>query len=722
MANLRVAARAAVVQPLVLAFGLLVLHNTQMTLFMVFAVFGLLVFAHFRGRGRDRLVAHVVATLVGATLVAVGSLVSPNPLTAAVVALLVVFVVEFAGVFGGNVVGAQFTLLLAFVLSASVPAPVSAIPQQVLGWLVGGCIATASALLLWPHYDRDVVRGKASGSLRSVAALIATARVNPAASDQHENAAEAVADLRAVYRQTAYRAGGPTLGHRALAQLITELDRARYFAAALAGQPAAANPRLPQGDMLASAVLSVFEAGAEVLNGGPNPDLNSLEQARAAHRTALDAWAGAQLRAGASPESVLDGLDYDHPLRVLSYVAIAVGANAAIVAGRHLEPGGVRIPYEAPVQAGLEPTLRRMSRTLTTHLSWTSPLLHTSVRAALGLALGVLVARLFGLEHAFWVVLGTMSVLRSNALATGRTTVQALAGTLLGFAVGGLFTLTFANNPFALWIAAPVAVFLAAYAPSAVSFIAGQAAFTVLLLILFNLLAPAGWHVGLVRIEDVAVGSAIGLVAGTLLWPRGARSDFANSLSGLYRLVAVHLSEALNLVLGSGRAEVVNATRAQVWQAREKTGESFDQLLGEQSSRHLSPDVAGFMVAAADDAVTMADSFQVAVEMGYVATGCASGAQQLDSGAAALVASWFMLAERIEGVGAVRTVPLHREELRQAALDCLTAWKGESPQRGAAAIAIAWTREWIEVLGALVGDLEQPAANVAASAAAPWWR
>ena len=132
LANLRVAARAAVVQPLVLAFGLLVLHNTQMTLFMVFAVFGLLVFAQFQGRALDRLVAYLVTTLVGATLVAVGSLVSPNPLTAALVALLVVFVIEFAGVFGGNVVGAQFTLLMALVLSASVPAPASAIPQQVL--------------------------------------------------------------------------------------------------------------------------------------------------------------------------------------------------------------------------------------------------------------------------------------------------------------------------------------------------------------------------------------------------------------------------------------------------------------------------------------------------------------------------------------------------------------------------------------------------------------
>jgi hypothetical protein len=76
----------------------------------------------------------------------------------------------------------------------------------------------------------------------------------------------------------------------------------------------------------------------------------------------------------------------------------------------------------------------------------------------------------------------------------------------------------------------------------------------------------------------------------------------------------------------------------------------------------------------------------------------------------------------LQGEGAVRTVPLHREELRQAALDCLTAWQGESQQLGAGAIAVAWTREWIEMLGTLVGDLEEPAANVAAGAAAPWWR
>ncbi|HKF19272.1 MAG TPA: FUSC family protein [Candidatus Dormibacteraeota bacterium] len=722
LANLRVAARAAVMQPLVFAFGLLVLRNARMTLFAAFAVFGLLVLANFGGRPLNRLIAFVATTLVGSALVAVGSIASPSPWTAALVALLVVFSIEFAGVFGGYVAGSRVALLMAFALAASVPAPASAVPERMMGWLMGGCAATAAALVLWPLYERDVLRNAASAALRSLATLIAATRVDPAAAEQNQSAASALAGLRIAYTQTAYRPGGPTRRDRALAQLVTELERARYFAIATADEPVGVNPCLAEGNLLASAVVLVFKASGEVLKGGPTPDLQSLEQARIGHRRALDGWAAAQLRSGVSVESVLDGLDYDHRLRVLSYLALAIGANAAIVAGRDFEPGSVRIPYGTPIEAGLRPALRRVRQTLMTHLSWTSPLMHTSVRAALGLALAVLVARLFGLDRAFWVVLGTMSVLRSNALATGGTTVQALAGTLLGFAVGGLFALLFARDPVVLWVALPVAVFLAAYAPSALSFVAGQAAFTVLMLIFFNVLTPAGWRVGLVRIEDVAVGSAIGVAAGMLLWPRGARLDFAHALSRLYRLVAVQLSEALDLVLGHGRVEAVNATRAQVWQAREKTGESFDQLLGEHSSRQPAPEVAGVMVAAADHAVTVADSFQVAFDMGYVASECADGVQRVDSVGAALVASWFMLAERIEGLRAGRTVPLRREELRQAALHCLAAWRGDSPERGTAAIAVAWTREWLEQLGALVRDLEEPAANVAASAAAPWWR
>ena len=62
----------------------------------------------------------------------------------------------------------------------------------------------------------------------------------------------------------------------------------------------------------------------------------------------------------------------------------------------------------------------------------------------------------------------------------------------------------------------------ASYAPLRISFLAGQAGFTVFLAILFNIVQPTGWRVGLVRVEDVAIGCGVSLVVGFLLWPRGA--------------------------------------------------------------------------------------------------------------------------------------------------------------------------------------------------------
>lgn len=126
------------------------------------------------------------------------------------------------------------------------------------------------------------------------------------------------------------------------------------------------------------------------------------------------------------------------------------------------------------------------------------------------------------LDHAFWVVLGTLSVLRSNAFGTGRTTVEALTGTVAGLAVGTL--VAGATSP-VTWAALPIVVFLATYSASAIGLIVSQAAFTVLVIMLFNLISPVGWRLGLVRVEDVAVGAAISVVACLLLWPRGREAS-----------------------------------------------------------------------------------------------------------------------------------------------------------------------------------------------------
>ena len=173
------------------------------------------------------------------------------------------------------------------------------------------------------------------------------------------------------------------------------------------------------------------------------------------------------------------------------------------------------------------------------------------MRGAIGLGLAVLAANLAGVQHSFWVVLGTLSVLRSNALNTGQSVVRGLLGTAVGFVVGAALARRWsARTPPLLWLLLPVAVLFAGLAPAAISFAAGQAAFTLTLVILFNILEPAGWRVGLVRIEDVALGCAVSLVVGLLFWPRGAAAALGRALAEAYTDSARYLAAAVEFGLG----------------------------------------------------------------------------------------------------------------------------------------------------------------------------
>jgi uncharacterized membrane protein YccC len=251
------------------------------------------------------------------------------------------------------------------------------------------------------------------------------------------------------------------------------------------------HPWLLAGDRLAATVVQTLETSGDVLTGGPPPDLLALQSVWRTHREALDQWAAEALHTGSSPEAVLGGLEADNALQVVAYLALALGSNATIAAGARVDVA-VRVPTGIPVRAGVAEATLRIGQTIRAHLAPTSSVLHNSLRVAVGLALAVIVARLLQLDHAFWVVLGTLSALRSNALATGRTTLQAVAGTLVGFALGAAMLVIVGTASTVLWAVLPVSVFFAAYAESAIGFVAGQAAFTVLVLILFNLIAPVG--------------------------------------------------------------------------------------------------------------------------------------------------------------------------------------------------------------------------------------
>ena len=723
-AALRRAARAAVVIPPVFAFNTLILHGGQNVIFAVFGCFALLVMSDFGGQRPARALAYLTATLVGTVLVALGTVASASAGVAAAVMFVVGFSIAFSRVFGGYVAAAQTGMLLSFVIAVSIPAPASAIPARLGGWVMAGIISTLAGVFLWPRFERAMLRKQAAKACLAIAALVEAMRTNDRDLPRLlEAARQAERAARRAYAATAKRPAGPTRRDRAFVQLLTELQRVVDIIERPFQQPRVRlRPCIAEGDRLAAVIVSALRRSADVLTGGAPPDLRAVDEARDLHRAALDRWAAEQLRAGRPVEEVLDGLDVDHTLRVVGYVTVALGTNAVIAAGGQPDEA-VSLPVTAPRLEGVGGAAIRVVRTIRTHFEPTSTVMQNSLRVAVGLAIAVLLARMLGLSHAFWVVLGTLQVLRSTALGTGRTTVQALVGNVIGVVIGGAFALLAGNHPLVMWAALPLSIFVAAYAATAVGFAASQAAFTINLIIIFNLISPAGWQVGLVRIEDLAVGAAISVVVGLLLWPRGARRELARSVAGFYRVLISYLDRAFDRVLGFEPPVGLDPARRSVIQAAERAGEAFDAFLNERSVTPLDPQTAGFLLAAGNHAILAGDLLDViSARMGYQAGGCPDGARSVRAQVRVLLNGFTGLADQLalqQPEGDVEHVS--PRALRAAGLDCLRRWRNDGGA-GRGAMAVVMAGEWAQNLARLEHDLTEPVAYAVEAARTPWWR
>jgi uncharacterized membrane protein YccC len=132
------------------------------------------------------------------------------------------------------------------------------------------------------------------------------------------------------------------------------------------------------------------------------------------------------------------------------------------------------------------------------------------------MGLAVLIARLLGLHHAFWVVLGVVPILSMQNIPAACTFRHQQAGTLFGFLVGAVVVASIGAHQSWYWIALPCVVFVSVYSSSAVGFTAGQAGFAAFAVVLFCILTPLQREVGVVRIEDIFIGGAISLLVGSL--------------------------------------------------------------------------------------------------------------------------------------------------------------------------------------------------------------
>lgn len=548
---LRRATRAAVVLPIAAAIGFLVGSGSQTPLFAIFGSVALLIVVDFPGNRPARALAYGGLGVNGVVLITLGTLVAPHPWLAVAVMFVLGVVVTFSGVLSEIIAAGQRATLLTFVLP--VCTPVGPISERLLGWLIALAVCVPAALFLLPPRHHDKLRADAA----AVCSKLADALEGAATVKEVTRAMNALWEtfLYADFRPVALSAGS-----RALVRVVDDLgylsDRLTEDTGRELGEM-----RQPLVRVLRDCadVLQIPDRAARSARGA---DLNiALSELRA-------------IAAGNYREDIVEILDSPD-----DDAAVAVGRNllgrrtfsATVgVTGRVIRNAAAadgRPVWDRVLGRGLPPTgtadwvmpettaVAQITRGL---LATRAVAFRNAVRTGLGLALAVAVTHLLPVEHGFWVVLGAMSVLRSSALTTGTRVVRAVLGTGIGFVLGVIVIELVGVDPVVMWTLLPFVAFGSAFVPEVASFIAGQAAFTMMVLITFNLIAPTGWSVGLARVEDVAVGALVGVMVSVLLWPRGAAARVNTAIDQAFAVSAKFLKAAVQRVTRGASEEASN--------------------------------------------------------------------------------------------------------------------------------------------------------------------
>ena len=522
------AVRAVLVIPSLFALAYEGFGNLQMALFVAFGGFATLVVASFGGSRRDKLIAHLRLAVTGSIGLIIGTAVGPVKWLAVLVTIPVAFGIFFAGVIGPNMASGITGALFGYLLPVVTPGTVSMIPDRLAGWWLVSVVGTTAVLLLPPPSPGDRLRAAAAGSARALGAQLEASVSGTATTADREAGQRAGNELMTAFASTPYRPTGLATADQGLASVVQLLEWCTTLVADVTVGQLSLDRAPPRDREVFAAAAAVLGQTGDLLADPDGttalPDVGEMERRRQA--------------SAASHRSLDPGGDYDSTEIIArravhaQTIAVAVRAMVAdvLIATRRADPETIaarrRGWYGAQPQ---ETTAERRAGALSgaigvmaRHASLRSVWFLNSLRGSLALAAAVLVADVSGVQHGFWVVLGTLSVLRTNAASTGSTALRALGGTVIGFAVGALLLLGIGTSTPALWVAFPIALAVAAYAPGALPFAVGQAAFTVVVVVLFNLLQPVGWKLGLLRIQDVAMGCAVSLVVGVLFWPRGA--------------------------------------------------------------------------------------------------------------------------------------------------------------------------------------------------------
>lgn len=502
------------------------LGDRTLGLYAIFGVLPLVLFSQIPGPARHRTRVLLAMVPVGWVMVTSGTLLAVRGWAAAAGMFVVGFLVAFAATAGPGPAGLSVACQLFYILPCFPPYAPGTLGSRLAG-LTAGILLTALVDRLLdllglrepPPTPYRVRLGRATAAVADSCAAAARGGedVRPAAD-------RALQETRPSRIPPAERPTSPSARDRALnhtracvRHVHDQLDR---FCRA-PGAPAGADD--PATALLERTATALRPVATGLTSGIPSPDGDGDGDGDGgdALRRAVAAFDAA--RADELPGAPPERLRRDAVVRSAAEGARLAGQAARIALGaRSTTAGAAR---DGPFWYAAVPAPELWWHRMRVHLTLRSVHLQNALRVATAMAGARLLVGVLGLSHGFWVLLATLSLMRTSAADTRTALRPAVTGTTAGALLAALALRVVGDVPLFYAAALPVVLLVGFTAAPLLGPAWGQATFTVVIVLMFAQLSTPQWQLSAVRLVDVLVGGAIGALASLLAWPRGAGGE-----------------------------------------------------------------------------------------------------------------------------------------------------------------------------------------------------
>ena len=222
---------------------------------------------------------------------------------------------------------------------------------------------------------------------------------------------------------------------------------------------------------------------------------------------------------------------------------------------------------------------------------------------------------------------------------------------------------------------------------------------------LYNILVPVGWKVGVVRLEDVAIGAGVSAVVGCFFWPRGASKIVADDLADAFHRGGLYLVQATAWALGI-RPELPDAGAGTIL-AGGRLDDAIRAFMAEQGSKKVPKDQIWRLVGGARRLRLTALSLTVTPR------------PEPSPG----VAPHVLVEESVRLAGLCDTLAGRLSRTKSTVAQELASLPGPPlPSPDGHGGYLLWVREHLLHVQRDLGAMVEPADTIAARRAEPWWR